>query len=173
MSETTNGVEAPPEPKSQAEDTSAHDFSPITSQAELNRVIENRLERERRKYADYAELKAKASKFEEFEEASKSEQQKLAERAQKAEAELAKLQAAAQLTEWKAQVSEATGVPAKVLAGSTLEELTAHGEQLAQLLGSKAPASQRTIVPSGAESEALALNGDGLENSLKRALGIV
>lgn len=171
MSDTTNTDSAPQTNAAEPAEGETPDFAPITSQTELNRLIENRLERERRKYGDYADLKSKASKFDELEEAKKTEAQKLTERAEKAEAQLAELQTAAQLSTWKTQVSEATGVPANVLAGSTLEELTAHGEQLATLIAPSTP--QRTVIPSGNETETLALNGDGLEDSLKRALGIV
>lgn len=45
------------EPTPAAGDT----FQPITTQDALNRVIGERLERERARYADYADLKAKAS----------------------------------------------------------------------------------------------------------------
>lgn len=38
---------------------------------------------------------------------------------------------------WKAQVSESLGVPAAVLRGDTLEELTAHGEALKEAMGAR------------------------------------
>ena len=46
------------------------------TQAEMDAIIGDRLNRERQKYADYAELKAKALKFDEAENASKIELQK-------------------------------------------------------------------------------------------------
>ena len=48
------------EPTAQAGATE-NAFTPISSQAELDRIIEQRLTRERQKYAGYAELKAKAA----------------------------------------------------------------------------------------------------------------
>jgi hypothetical protein len=53
-------------------------FKPITSQEDLNRVIADRISRERGKYADYDDLRAKAARLAEIEEANKSEAQKLA-----------------------------------------------------------------------------------------------
>lgn len=66
-------------------------FKPITSQDDLNRVIADRVQRERGKYADYADLKAKAERLDEIEQANKTEIEKANERATKAEAEVAKV----------------------------------------------------------------------------------
>lgn len=46
------------------------------TQAEMNAIIQDRLTRERGKYADYEALKAKAAKFDEAEEAGKTDLQK-------------------------------------------------------------------------------------------------
>jgi hypothetical protein len=69
--------ETPPEAKPE--------FTPITSQDDLNRIIAERVQRERGKYADYKDLKAKAARLDEIEEANKTEAQKAAERLAKAE----------------------------------------------------------------------------------------
>lgn len=66
-------------------------FTPITSQDDLNRIIAERVQRERGKYADYADLKAKAGRLDEIEQANKSEIEKANDRATKAEAEAAKV----------------------------------------------------------------------------------
>ena len=57
------------------------------SQQDLDRVVGERLKREREKYADYKDLKAQATKWADHEEAQKTEIQKAQERADKAEAE--------------------------------------------------------------------------------------
>lgn len=62
-------------------------WTPPASQEELNRIIAERISREKAKYADYTDLKAKASKFDELDAASKSELQKATERAEAAERE--------------------------------------------------------------------------------------
>lgn len=53
-------------------------FTAITTQADLDKLIGERVARERGKYADYADLKAKASEFDKLEEANKTEAQKQA-----------------------------------------------------------------------------------------------
>lgn len=54
----------------------ADEFKPITSQNDLNRVIDERLKRERAKFADYKDVKAKAAKLDEIEQANLSELEK-------------------------------------------------------------------------------------------------
>lgn len=51
-------------------------FTPPASQADLDRIIQDRIARERSKFADYDTLKAKATEYDQFKESSKSEQQK-------------------------------------------------------------------------------------------------
>ena len=51
-------------------------FTPPQSQADLDRIIQERIARERNKFADYDDLKAKATEYDQFKESSKSEQQK-------------------------------------------------------------------------------------------------
>lgn len=109
-------------------------WTPPATQDDLNRIIKERVDRERAKYQDYPDLKAKASKFDELAEAQKSEVQRATERAEALERELNTIRTTEQIRTWKSQVAEATGVPADVLAGSTQEELTAHAEKLKPLL---------------------------------------
>lgn len=52
-------------------------FEPIKSQDDLNRIIKDRLDRERAKFGDYADLKAKAARLDKIEEANKSENERL------------------------------------------------------------------------------------------------
>lgn len=74
------------------------------TQADLNKAVQERLERERRKFADYDELKAKATKWQEIEDANKSEQDKLADKLKAFEQQLADAQSQnARLAEEKAQ----------------------------------------------------------------------
>ena len=51
-------------------------FTPPASQADLDRIIQDRIARERSKFADYDDLKAKATEYDQFKESSKTEQQK-------------------------------------------------------------------------------------------------
>lgn len=120
-------------------------WTPPATQDDLNRIIKERVDRERAKYADYNDLKTKATKYAEFEESQKSEVQRATERAEALERELHTIRTKEQVATWKAQVADATGVPVDVLAGSTLEELQAHGEKLKPLL---AAANRGPFVPS-------------------------
>ena len=70
------------------------DWKPPASQAELDRIIQNRLERERVKYADYESLQEKAQNWDQIEQASKTEYERLSE-------ELARWQSEA--TTWRTQ----------------------------------------------------------------------
>lgn len=69
------------------ETPAADDFKAITTQDELNRIVGERIARERSKFADYGDLKAKAAQFDKIEEQNKTEIQRATERAEAAEAE--------------------------------------------------------------------------------------
>jgi len=94
------------------------DFQPITSQEALDKIIGQRIDGVKKKYAGFEDLKAKAVKFDEFQEASKTELQKVSERALQLENELASERERA----GKATVAAAKGVPVSALSGSTPEE---------------------------------------------------
>lgn len=61
-------------------------FEPITSQADLDRLLGRRLRDERARFADYDDLKVKAAKLDEIEAANQSELEKLQKKAADAEA---------------------------------------------------------------------------------------
>lgn len=147
------------------------EFQPITSQEEFDRALGQRLARERAKFADYAELKEKAAKFDEAEQAAKSELEKAIERADAAEKKAAQLEAANQVAAWKQEVSAETGVPAAVLAGSTREEIAEHAAQIVPLIAQKETAPVRHSPADKGEPD-LALNGKGVEDMLRRAVGL-
>lgn len=71
--------------------TAGDTFTPITSQADLDKAIGPRLERERSKFADYADLKTKAAEFDKLADANKSEIEKANEKAAAALAEVEKV----------------------------------------------------------------------------------
>jgi len=123
------------------------EFKAITSQADLDRIIGDRLARERGKFADYDELKAKAAKLDEHEQASKSEVQKAIERAEAAEKRAAELEAKDQRAQWAAEIVEDSAVPASALRGSTRAELEEHFAVLKDLI--KPQSQTRTSTPPG------------------------
>ncbi|MDR2372924.1 MAG: DUF4355 domain-containing protein, partial [Bifidobacteriaceae bacterium] len=119
----------------------ARPWSAPGSQEELDRIISERLARERAKFGDYEDLKAKAAKWEEAEDAAKSEAQRAIERAEKAEAALKDREAKDALAALRAEVAAAkaeAGLPAgaaDLLAGSTREELEASADKLVAVFG--------------------------------------
>jgi threonine synthase len=125
-------------------------FEAITSQEEFDKAIQARIARERAKIpADYEDLKAKATEFEKWQESQKTEAQRQADRLAEIERENAELKAG----KTRAEVAEAKGVPAKLLSGSTRDELEAAADALIafkgqQPTGSFVPAEGKT--PSGA-----------------------
>lgn len=99
------------------------------SQAELNEKIDERLKRERAKYADYEELKAKADQFDKVGDQAKGDTEKLSEQLSAVQKELAD----ERLRRIKSEVAASKGLtPAhmKRLSGSTLEELEDSADEL-------------------------------------------
>lgn len=93
------------------------------SQDDVNRIVQERLQRERDKFSDYDDLKAAAEHAQELE----SEKRALAEK-------VAEFEAQAERSRLVAEVSETTGVPADVLRGETKEELESHADVLRSLI---------------------------------------
>lgn len=83
----------------------ADGFAPITSQAELNKIIGKRIDRERAKFADYDQLKSE-------------------------NAQLKKDLLEERHGSLLRKVSEDTGVPGSLLRGTTEDELRAHAEEI-------------------------------------------
>jgi hypothetical protein len=92
MSEAS--AEATPEGGNNSGETPAADeFKAITSQDDLNRVIDDRLKRERAKYADYKDLKTKATEYDKLQAATQTEAEKAAARVAELEKQLQNTQA--------------------------------------------------------------------------------
>jgi len=98
------------------------------TQDDLNKIVGERLAREREKYADYDVLKAKAEKYDEATEAAKSELQKAQERASSLESELNGLKKANEVREIRETVAKESGVPVSLLTGTTADECKAQAE---------------------------------------------
>lgn len=111
-------------------------FKAPASQEELDRIIQARLDRERKRFADYDDIKAKAEKFAKLEEANKTEAERTAERLEAAERRAAELETKA----IRAEVAAAKGVPVALLTGSTQEELEAAADALIAFRGEQKPA---------------------------------
>jgi len=116
-------------------------FKPITSQEELNRIVQSRVARVKSQFEDYDSLKEKAGRFDAV------------------SSELAELKTADQIRDWKSQVSKDSGIPADALRGSTLEELQSHGEQLKSLFNAQ-PAKRGPVVPDSGKQPETKLSDD-------------
>lgn len=117
-------------------------FVPPATQEELNQIIERRLARERKRYADYETLKEKAARYDEAETAGKSEAQKAAEELAAARAEIEALKqskAQAERDKLAAEIARVKGVPAKYLRGDDEESLTQSADEFLADLNSIRP----------------------------------
>jgi hypothetical protein len=111
-------------------------FAAPASQEELDRIIQSRLDRERKKFGDYEELKKAADRLAQLEEANKTESQKIADKLAAAEKRASELEGKA----LRAEVAAAKGVPVSLLTGSTQDELEAAADALIAFRGEQKPA---------------------------------
>lgn len=107
------------------------------TQDELNAIVNDRLGREKAKYADYADLKAKAEKFDKLEEASKSELQKATEKATALQSELDALKKQSELRDIREKVAKKTGVTASLLTGDSEEACEAQAKAILEFAGAQ------------------------------------
>lgn len=108
------------------------EFTPITSQDDLNKVIADRIARERSKFADYKDLKAKADRLDTLEAASKTEAEKFAERMAALESENKRIQSEALRSRIQAKHGISDEDAALFLTGADEEALTAQARRLAE-----------------------------------------
>jgi hypothetical protein len=140
------------------------------TQSEVDRIVAERVAREKQKFADYDDLKAAATRLKEIENASKSEQQKAQERIEELTKQLAERdQQVAQATQasLKASVAAEKGVPASALTGNTKEELEASADEILAWRDAAKPPTRKppaTGLKSGASS-----SGDTSANPQERA----
>lgn len=98
------------------------DFTPIESQEALDRIIGERLAREREKYSDYDDLKALAQNTATAEEKAVEWQTKYEELA----GELVEAR--------RANIATEFGVPADLLVGTDVDAMRDHAEKIASLI---------------------------------------
>lgn len=173
MSETTSEVTATAgEPNEQGKEA-PKEFTAITSQEDFDKAIQARIARERAKIpADYEELKANAAKFNEWQESQKSEAERTAERlaaAEKRAGELEKQNA-------RLDVIAAHQIPADyhdLIQGDDEASLSATAEKVRALLAVSNDGGRASfVIPDEGGAPSLALNSDGMESALRKALGI-
>lgn len=100
------------------------------TQAEVDKIVQDRLNRDRKDRADYDDLKAKAEKLAQIEEAAKSDLQKATERATALETELNAMKKAEAVRTVREKVATEKGVPVSLLSGETEEDCTAQAEEI-------------------------------------------
>lgn len=100
------------------------------TQDELNAIVNDRLKREREKYADYAALKTKAEEYDKQEEAAKSELQKATDKAAALQKELDALKQAETVRGIREKVAQETGVPVNLISGTTEEDCKTQAEAI-------------------------------------------
>ncbi|HOY80500.1 MAG TPA: hypothetical protein PLB92_00035 [Rhodoglobus sp.] len=132
------------------------------TQDDINKIVSERLEREREKYKDYGDLKKKAEAHDQLVASQQTEQEKILARAEAAEKRAADLEKAEQdrleraelaqkIEDWKTKIaaeSKFEGVPASALRGSTEEELREHAAQLKALIPPPTDPRRGAYVPS-------------------------
>jgi hypothetical protein len=143
------------------------------TQEEVEKIIGDRLGRERTKYADYDELKARSDQLAAIEEAGQSdvervtgERDKLAERIGPLEAENLRLNVALE-----------KGLPKSLavrLQGSTKEEVEADAEELVKLVGSgergSSEQTEREATLDGG-SRGASIEAEGIDGMIRHAAG--
>ena len=149
------------ESETAAEEVVDSEFTPITSQEQLDKIMGSRIDGVKRKYANFDSLKDKAAKFDALEEASKTEQQKAVERISQLESELA----SERNGRLRADVAAEKGVPANVLTGNTREEMEAAADSLNEWRGTQE--TKKAVPARGLKSGAT--NSDQLLDPMERA----
>lgn len=162
MGDTTNTAPAGETTETQPQPETGP-FEAVTSQEDLDRIVGQRLARERAKYADYDDLKAKADQFTQLENANKTELQKATERAE----QLAKENATLQATALRASVAAAKGVPENLLSGGTKEEIEAAADALLAFRGTKQTAP---VVPAQGKAPSK-ITGDPNRETARKLFG--
>lgn len=93
----------------------------LFTQEEVNRIVVDRIERERAKYPDYDDLKVKAEKFDAAREASKTELEKATEKVATLQAQLDKLKRNSEVQAIREKVSKETGIPINLISADSEE----------------------------------------------------
>jgi len=133
------------------------------NQADVDRIVQERLAKEKAKYADYDDLKAKAAQVDQLTESKKTDLDKLTEQIEG----LKRSQADADQKALRAEVAMAKGLTpaqAKRLAGASQEELEADADEILEAF--PVP-SGTTPPPSRQPKPALSGGGDPSEEPVE------
>lgn len=125
------------------------EFEPIETQEQLDAVLKDRLERERKKvrekvlseFSDYEDIKKKAQAYDEAQEANKTELQKAQERISELEGAAKKRDEADRQREARAKVAKEKGLPENLIMGADEEAMNAFADQLLEFVKVQKPAA--------------------------------
>jgi Domain of unknown function (DUF4355) len=149
---------APTEPQNSGSGSTPAPSGGSFSQDDVNRIVSERLAKERSRYEGFDDLKAKAAKFDELEAAKQSTEEKLTGKLTVAEAKAAE----AEQKLMRFEIAAAKNLPIKWavrLSGNTREALEADADELLKELGQ----SSRTSFDGGTRQPAPAQGGmDGI-----------
>lgn len=134
-------------------------YTPPATQADLDRIIADRLSRERSKFADYGDLQKKAAEFDKAQEAAKTDLQKAIDRAEAAEKKVADYETRDQVSTWAKEIVKDSKVPADALRGTTQEELQAHFAQLSALIPAESTTTKKGAIGPYVPGEGAATTG--------------
>lgn len=108
---------------------------PVTTQEQLDKIVKDRLEREREKvrseFSDYDDLKAKALKLDELEMSGSEELKKALAEVDNLKGELQTRDENAKLQQMRKQVAKDTGVPEDLIQGADEESMKTFAEAVA------------------------------------------
>ncbi|AYN57411.1 head scaffolding protein [Arthrobacter phage Constance] len=140
-------------------------WTPPATQEEFNRIISERLGRERSKYADYADLKNKASQFDELTASQQTELQR--EQTLRQTAENTARETAAKLARAEAAIKykNLTAEDLDLLGEGTPEEIDARAKRLSERLTPPPPnfdGGARSTAPGGKDMNSLIRKAAGL-----------
>lgn len=142
---TDPGAGAPPaDDGRKGKDDGAPGWTPPASREELDRIIGDRLARERARYSDYEDLKKKAAAYDKAEDEKKTAEQRAADRLADLEAKTAAAEAraaAAEAAALRAEIAADKGVPADFLTGTDRTDIEKRAKALLEWKNGTGPAS--------------------------------
>lgn len=138
----------------QNKDTQELNAEKTFTQSELDQIIEERLKRERKKYADYEELRGKAEKYDQSVQKGKTEMQKANEAIEKLQLQLGGYMKAEEVRKIREKVSSDTKVPSNLLTGETEEDCKKQAEAILAFAKPKEyPAPRKNTITHKANEE--------------------
>lgn len=123
------------------------------SQAEVDAIVQARVDKLQKKYSDYNSLKDKAAKYDEISNSGKTELQKATERADALQKQLDDMNNASKLNELREKVAKETEVPVHLLTGEDEETCKKQAKAILEFAKPSYPGTRKNETGSGGGSE--------------------